>query len=170
MKNSVPHFFKEIKERARLQFYPFNDLYFSYLFFFVFLIGGVGIWITLFQELNNEEFNYTNFVLNIGTYYLVLLTTSYIDITTNEKIVNKKSLQIYSFILLFIIIGVFTLSFFLPPFFSILMATIGLMLALFIWHLANCDNEKFMDESYMAKIKSEAKTTHGNSWGDTNDQ
>jgi hypothetical protein len=128
----------------------------------------VGIWITLFQELNNKEFNHTNFILNIGTYYLVLLTTSYIDITTNEKIVNKKSLQIYSFILLFIIIGVFTLSFFLPPTFSILMAIVGLMLALFIWHLANCDNEKFMDESYMARIKAEARQTHGNNWGNQN--
>jgi hypothetical protein len=169
MDNSVPHFFKEIRDRAKLQVYPFNDLYFSYLFFFVFLIGGVGIWITLFQELDNKVFNHTNFILNIGTYYLVLLTTSYIDITTNEKIINKKSLQIYSFILLLVIIGVFSLSFYLPQKFSILMAIFGLFLALFIWHIANCDNEKFMDESYMARIKSEAKATHGNNWGNEGD-
>ena len=168
MENNIPHFFKEIRERAKLQVYPFNDLYFSYLFFFIFLIGGVGIWITLIQELNNEKFNYLNFVLNIGTYYLVLITTSYIDITTNDKIVNKKSLQIYSFILLFIIIGVFSLSFFLSQFYSILMAGIGLFIALFIWHIANCDNEKFMDESYMARIKTEAYKTHGATWENEN--
>jgi len=164
MENNIPHFFKEIKNRAKLQIKPFNDLYFTYLLFFVFLIGGVGIWITLIQELNNEEFNYSQFVLNIGTYYLVLLTTSYIDITTNEKIVNKKSLHIYSFILLLLIIGIFSLSFFLSQSYSIIIAFIGLLISLFVWHLANCDNEKFMDESYMAKIKSEAGKTHGSKW------
>ncbi|MFY7732397.1 MAG: hypothetical protein ACOVSR_02860 [Bacteroidia bacterium] len=169
MENSIPHFFKEIKNRAKLQFFPFNDLYFTYLFFFVLLIGGVGIWITLIQELNKKEFNHTSIILNIGTYYLALLTTSYIDITTNEKIVNKKSLQIYSFVYLFIIIGVFSLSFFLPQNYSIAMAILGLLLALFVWHVANCDNEKFMDESYMARVKSEAKATHGKKWDDTND-
>lgn len=164
MKESIPHFFKEIKDRSKLQFFPFNDLYFSYLLFFVLVIGGVGIWISLFQELKSETFNHFNFVLNIGTYYLVLITTSYIDITTNEKIVNKKSLQIYSFILLFIIIGVFSLSFILPPTFSIISAIIGMLIALFIWHLANCDNEKFNDESYNAKIKAEANQKHGQNW------
>lgn len=164
MENNIPHFFKEIKSRAKLQIKPFNDLYFTYLVFFVLVIGGVGIWITLIQELNNEKFNYSQFVLNIGTYYLVLLTTSYIDITTNEKIVNKKSLHIYSFILLILIIGIFALSFFLSQTYSIIIAFIGLIISLFIWHLANCDNEKFMDESYMAKIKYEASKTHGSNW------
>lgn len=164
MQEIVPHFFKEIKDRSRLQFRPFNDLYLAYLIFFVLIIGGIGIWISLIQELRNEEFNHLNFVLNIGTYYLVLITTSYIDIATNEKVVNKKSLQIYSFILLFIIVGVFVLSFVLPPAFSILSSVVGVLIALFIWHLANCDNEKFNDESYNAKIKSEAAKKHGKNW------
>jgi prepilin signal peptidase PulO-like enzyme (type II secretory pathway) len=164
MENNIPHFFKEIKSRAKLQIKPFNDLYFTYLIVFVLIIGGVGIWITLIQELNNEKFNYLQFVLNIGTYYLVLITTSYIDITTNEKIVNKKSLHIYSFILLLIIIGIFSISFFLSQSYSIIIAFFGLIISLFVWHLANCDNEKFMDESYMAKIKSEASNTHGSNW------
>lgn len=163
MENIVPHFFKEIRNRAILQVKPFNDLYFTYLIFFVLIIGGVGIWITLFQELKNEKFNYLAFVLNIGTYYLVLITTSYIDITTNDKILNKKSLHIYSFILLVVIIGIFSLSFFLSQLYSIIIAIIGLVISLFVWHLANCDNEKFMDESYMAKIKSGANT-HGLNW------
>jgi hypothetical protein len=165
MEKDVPHFFKEIRTRSKLQFSPFNDLYFVYLFFFVFIIGGAGIWISILQELNKEVFNHTNIVLNIGTYYLVLLTTSYIDITTNEKIVNKKSLQIYSFMLLLIVIGVFSLSFFLIAKYSVLVTIIGLVLALFIWHLANSDNEKFMDESYMSRIKTEAKSKHGSTWG-----
>lgn len=164
MENNVPHFFKEIKNRAKLQIKPFNDLYFTYLIVFVLLIGGVGIWITLFQELQNAEFNYLAFVLNIGTYYLVLITTSYIDITTNDKIVNKKSLHIYSFILLLVIIGIFYLSFCLSKNYSIAIAVIGLIISLFVWHLANCDNEKFMDESYMAKVNSEAYRTHGSQW------
>ena len=98
MEKTIPHFFKEIKERSKLQFVPFNDLYTVYLVFFVLLIGGAGIWISLIQELNNTHFNTKSLTLNIGTYYLALITTSYIDITTNEKIINKKSLQIYSFI------------------------------------------------------------------------
>ena|SRR5690606_5728691 len=162
----IPHFFKEIKDRSKLQLFPFNDLYFSYLIFFVLIIGGVGIWISLYQEFKSETFSHINIVLNIGTYYLVLITTSYIDITTNEKIINKKSLQIYSFILLFLIIAVFTLSFILPKTYSIISSIIGVVIALFIWHLANCDNDKFNDESYSSKIRSEAKNIHGNNWGD----
>lgn len=164
MQESVPHFFKEVKERSKLQFYPFNDLYFVYIVFFILIIGGVGIWISLIQELNSKNFNYSTFVLNMGTYYLALLTTSYIDIITNEKFVNKKSLHIYSFILLVGIMGVFTLSFFLSKGWSILLGIIGILIALYIWHLANCDNEKFNDESYSAKIKAETNKTHGNNW------
>lgn len=164
MEKSVPHFFKEIKERSKIQFVPFNDLYTVYLVFFVLLIGGAGIWISLFQELNNSQFNAKNLTLNIGTYYLALITTSYIDITTNEKIINKKSLQIYSFIFLFIIVAIFGLTFILPSSYSLLLSTIGILIALFIWHLANCDNEKFNDESYSAKMKAGAKETHGKSW------
>lgn len=164
MEKSVPHFFKEIKERSKLQFVPFNDLYTVYLVFFVLLIGGAGIWISLIQELNNTYFNTKSLTLNIGTYYLALITTSYIDITTNEKIINKKSLQIYSFIFLFIIVAIFGLTFILPSSYSLLLSTIGILIALFIWHLANCDNERFNDESYNAKMKAGAKETHGKSW------
>lgn len=164
MEKTIPHFFKEIKERSKLQFVPFNDLYTVYLVFFVLLIGGAGIWISLIQELNNTHFNTKSLTLNIGTYYLALITTSYIDITTNEKIINKKSLQIYSFIFLFIIVAIFGLTFILPSSYSLLLSTIGILIALFIWHLANCDNEKFNDESYSAKMKAGAKETHGKSW------
>lgn len=164
MDKTVPHFFKEIKERSKLQFVPFNDLYIVYLFFFILLIGGAGIWISLIQEYNNESFNLKTLTLNIGTYYLALITTSYIDITTNEKIINRKSLHIYSFILLFIISIIFYLTFVLIPFFSVALSVIGIILALYIWHLANCDNEKFNDESYNAKMKKQAKNTHGKTW------
>lgn len=164
MEKTIPHFFKEIKERSKLQFVPFNDLYTVYLVFFILLIGGAGIWISLIQELNNTHFNTKSLTLNIGTYYLALITTSYIDITTNEKIINKKSLQIYSFIFLFIIVAIFGLTFILPSSYSLLLSTIGILIALFIWHLANCDNEKFNDESYSAKMKAGAKETHGKSW------
>ncbi len=164
MEKTIPHFFKEIKERSKLQFVPFNDLYTVYLVFFVLLIGGAGIWISLIQELNNTHFNTKSLTLNIGTYYLALITTSYIDITTNDKIINKKSLQIYSFIFLFIIVAIFGLTFILPSSYSLLLSTIGILIALFIWHLANCDNEKFNDESYSAKMKAGAKETHGKSW------
>jgi|GEM_PF-2140761 len=165
MENSTtPHFFKEVRERSKMQFSPFNDLYLTYIFFFILFIGGAGIWISLVKELMSESFNARNFTLNIGTYYLALISTSYIDITTNEKIVNKKSLQVYSFILLFIIIGIFSLTFLLSSGFSILLSTIGILIALFIWHIANCDNEKFNDVSYNAKIRSEVKEIHGNNW------
>jgi uncharacterized membrane protein len=160
----VPHFFKEIKERMKLQFYPFNDLYLSYLIFFVLLIGGIGIWVSIAQELRKEVADYSNVALNIGTYYLALITTSYIDITTNDKIVNKKSLQVYSFIFLFVIAAIFVTSFFLVVKYSLLLSAIGIILGLFIWHLANCDNDKFNDESYNAKIRAGAKNTHGKEW------
>lgn len=164
MENNVPHFFKEIRDRSKMQFIPFNDLYLVYLFFFILLIGGAGIWISLAQEIRSDNFNASNLTLNIGTYYLTLITTSYIDITTNEKIVNKKSLQVYSFILLFIIVIIFGCTFFLRSGYAIFLSTIGIIIALFIWHLANCDNDKFNDESYSARMKAGSRQTHGNTW------
>lgn len=162
----VPHFFKEIKERMKLQFYPFNDLYLVYLIFFVLVIGGVGIWVSIVQEFNKENIDYNNIILNIGTYYLALITTSYIDIITNDKIVNKKSLQVYSFIFLIIIAVIFTSSFFLLVKLSLFLSSIGILLGLFVWHLANCDNDKFNDESYNTKMKNQANQTHGKNWKD----
>lgn len=165
---TVPHFFKEIKDRTKLQFVPFNDLYFVYLLVFVLLIGGIGIWISIYQEANNKVFNYDNVILNIGTYYLALITTSYIDITTNEKIQNKKSLVVYSLILLMLIGGIFSISLFVIPVISIILSILGVVISLFIWHLANCENEKFNDESYNQRIRKEARNTHGNSWNNRN--
>src|SRR5690606_14243761 len=132
----IPHFFKEIKDRSKLQLFPFNDLYFSYLIFFVLIIGGVGIWISLYQEFKSETFSHINIVLNIGTYYLVLITTSYIDITTNEKIINKKSLNFFSFILFFLFFVFFNLSFFFPKKYSKISSIFVFFFAFFIGLLA----------------------------------
>lgn len=164
MEKTVPHFFKEIKEKTKLQFIPFNDLYFSYLIFFVFIIGGAGIWICIIQEINNPSFSVKNLTINISTYCLALITTSYIDLITNEKIINRKSLHIYCFIFLFIIIAILTSTFLLPSFYPLIPSVIVIILALFVWHLANCENDKFNDESYNAKIKAEAKEKHGEKW------
>lgn len=164
MEKSVPHFFKEIKERSKLQFVPFNDLYFVYMFFFILIIGGIGIWTSIFQEINNEKFEMKNISLSIGTYFLALISTSYIDLTTNEKIQNKKSLQVYSFVLFVVLLCFFITSLFLTSYYSLFFSIVGVLITLFIWHLANCDNEKFYDESYSSKMKTETKETHGKSW------
>ena len=164
MEENVPHFFKEIRERSKLQFVPFNDLYLAHLVFFVLFIGGAGIWISAYQEYSSETTNIKNLTINIGTYYLALITTSYIDIISNEKIVNKKSLNAYSFILLITIALIFALTFVVTSSIAILLSILGVIIALFIWHLANCDNEKYNDASYSAKMKKEAQMTHGKSW------
>lgn len=164
MEENIPHFFKEIRERSKLQFVPFNDLYLVHLLVFVLLIGGAGIWISAYQEYSSKTTNIKNLTINIGTYYLALITTSYIDIISNEKIVNKKSLNAYSFILLIIIASVFALTFVVRPSIAIVLSILGVIIALFIWHLANCDNDKYNDASYSAKMKKEAQMTHGKGW------
>ena len=79
------HFYKEIRERIYLQFKPFNHLYFVYVLFFLIIIGGLGIWTSWYQEYNSPKFNYINVSLNICTYYIALLSTSYIDVCMSSN-------------------------------------------------------------------------------------
>jgi hypothetical protein len=159
------HFYKEIKERICLQFKPFNHLYFVYVLFFLIIIGGLGIWTSWYQEYNSHKFNYINVSLNICTYYIALLSTSYIDVNTNHTIENRLSLKIYSFIVLGLLIFLFWLSFRFNSPLSVLFSTIGMIISLLIWHIANSDNEKFSDETYNKRMREESKLKHGKKWG-----
>jgi uncharacterized membrane protein len=158
------HFYSEIKDRIILQFKPFNHLYFVYMLFFLIILGGLGIWISVYQEINNGQFSYLNVSLNICTYYIALLSTSYIDVNTNHSIENRLSLKIYSFIILGFLIFLFWLSFRYNSYISLIISSLGMVISLFIWHIANSDNEKFSDETYNKKLRDEAKNKHGKNW------
>ena len=162
--NESKHFFSEIVERLKLQVKPFNDLYFTYLLVFVIGIGGIGIWVSIFQELQKDVINEYNITFNIGTYFIALVSTSYIDLTTNDKITNKKSLQIYSFVMLIVLLFLFYLSNNCKPFWSIIFSIIGTFITLLVWHIANSENQKFNEENYNQKIRKEAAKTHGHNW------
>ena len=156
------NFFSEIKRRITLQFKPFNHLYFLVLFFFITAIGGFGIWYTLFDTSKDDYHAVLSF--SIFQFCSAIITTSLIDIYTNDKIIYKKSFNIYSLAGIIILSGFFYFACTNNNIYFTIGSFLCLIFTLTIWHLANCDNEKFSEESYNAEIKAEAHNKHGNDW------
>jgi hypothetical protein len=162
--NSEINIFGEIKQRFLM---PFNDpkpAYFGYLIVIIIGIGGLGIWYSIYQFFNIDGYTIQSVSLNVSTFFMALIASSFIDLSIHPKIRNKVSLIIYSILILGLGMILFFISTTSKNDFVIYTAIIGYLLSLFVWHISNADNEKLDDEAFNTIIRKEALETHGNNW------
>lgn len=162
------NFINELKERFSIPFKPFNYAYFGYLFGILIGFGGLGIWVSIYQDINSSNSIWSTVPTSISTYFIALLASSFIDLNVLPNAINRVSMLIYSVIFLGLGFLLFWLSINISSNFSFIPAILGFVFAILTWHLANCDSDKFNDESFNAKIRAEAKQTHGSNWGEEN--
>lgn len=153
-------FFKELWERFK---YPWNITSFVLYFLFVIIVfGGVGIWLSIFQEGHTQ----LDFVAdNMMTYSIALSIPACITIILQyfPKAENQVSLIICIISLLLIEVVVIVLFVVLNTNCKFYIAILGLLLSWIFWTIANSDNKYLDDKSYRQTIKDDLKK-HGKDW------
>lgn len=162
------NFFNEIKGRYSIPFRPINYAYFGYLIGILIGFGGLGIWVSIYQEFTSVDRFWSTVPTAMSTYFIALLASSFIDLNVLPNTINRVSMLIYSVIFLGLGFLLFWLSNVMATKYAFIPAILGVLFALLTWHIANCDSDKFSDESYNATIRSGAKGTHGQNWGKSN--
>lgn len=151
----------ELKERFVLPWK--SSAFVSYFIWIVFLFGGIGIAMTIWQELSNDSFNHNNLSKSIGTTFLGLIAASLVDLNLNYNIKNVPSFTINSYGIAGLCVVLFVISFNSDGWGGIVVSLIGYFCALAIWILANSDNDKLNDENYFYN-RMRGKDTHGSNW------
>lgn len=145
--NAIKEFFKSRKVTLKN-----GVLFYLYLFFVIIIIGGAGIWASLFIEISNDRFLHQNIYLSIMTFSLPLVTTFAIDIIKMEVDKQIKTIfQIILFASVIISVVVFTVLAFSKNNWAYLPAIIFAILALFFWWIVSCENKNLYDEDYYTK-------------------
>lgn len=157
------NFFDEISNRLIMQFKPFNHLYLIVLVFFVLIVGGFGTWYTVWVDSDKTDY-FVRVSFSMFQFCSAILATSMIDLYTNEKLVHKISFFIYGLALILSLIGLFYLFCTNNHLTSLIGSSICLIVTMVVWHLANCDNEKFNESTFNGRIRGEAREIHGNDW------
>lgn len=151
MENNLINALKEFIKSRKVTFKN-GILFYLYLLFVIFIIGGAGIWASLIIELSNDSFQHQNIYLSIMTFSLPLVTTFAIDIIKMDVDKQIKTIfQIILFASVIICIVVFTVLAFSKNNWAYLPAIIFALLALFFWWIVSCENKNLYDEDYYTK-------------------
>lgn len=148
-------FINELIDRFKL---PWKHFAFkSYFFWIVIAFGGIGIGLTTYEELMNVKPNVTLISKTIATTFVAIIASSLVDLNLSYNFKNVPSLIINSVGFIAVSILLLILSFNINSNWSLLPAILGYFIALFIWILANADNDKLSDDSYLQNITKKVK-------------
>lgn len=132
---------------------PWENIAFkSYFFWIVIGFGGIGIWLTIYEELNKSNADFTIISKCIATTFVAIIAGSLVDLNLSFNIKNIPSLIINSLAFIAVSILLLVLSFCVKGGLSLIPAILGYSLALLIWVLANSDNDKMSDDGYFQQI------------------
>jgi hypothetical protein len=148
-------FINELIDRFKL---PWKHFAFkSYFIWIVIMFGGIGIGLTIYEELRNSVTHVNIISKTIATTFVAIIASSLVDLNLSYNIKNVPSLIINSIGFIAVSILLLILSFNLNGNWSLLPAISGYFLALIIWILANADNDKLSDDSYLQNITKKVK-------------
>jgi hypothetical protein len=123
---------------------------FAYLLIFVVGIGGLGVWIPLYQmHLPKPTITLTNVVASIATLVISLGVTAYADfqLQTSERPAGKTK-KIFFLALMLLSAGAGVCALILPDAdLSLKIVCFGSGLAILKWVLVNASNPAFADDS-----------------------
>ena len=152
-------FISELKDRLRT---PWNWSFFGYLFIVLFF-GGIGIAFEAYEAYYSVNDDGYKIAQSISIFFIAVLATSFVDLNLSPKIYNKISFLIYSFIFYGFGVLLLFLSYQKKTDISFIPATMGLILTIFVWVLANADDKKFDEENFSERIK-KPSSEHGSNW------
>lgn len=148
-------FNNEVINRFKL---PWKNSAFKYYFFWIVCaFGGLGFLLSLFSEFNSETPVYYNISRSISSTFIALIAASLVDLQLSFNIKNIPSLIINSIACIAVSLLLLYFSFSIKNNWSLIPALLGYGLGLFVWILANADNENLSDEIFYKKMLSKAQ-------------
>ncbi len=155
------NFTQEIFERFKM---PWKYSAFrSYFLFIVIFYGGCGVFLSIYDCYINTWTDSYKIAQNMATYFMAIIAASLVDLNLSSAIKNMASLIINSIALLGFTFVLFLTTYLIKSHYAFLPASIGTVISLIIWILANADNEKLSDESYYNKMRGKEEG-HGTTW------
>ncbi|KFF11185.1 hypothetical protein [Flavobacterium hydatis] len=149
------NFIEEQFERFKA---PWKNSAFNYYFYWIIIgFGGIGIWLTIYEESNKSNLDVTVISKCIATTAIAIISASLVDLNLSFNLKNVPSLIINSIAFFGISIFLLILSFNVTGSYSLIAAVPGYLIALLIWVLANSDNGKLSDESYFNQMTDKVK-------------
>ena len=140
----------------------------KYFIFAIILIGSIGIWLPFILAIPLEkEAPISAIPINLTTFYISIYFAGCVDyvlrIIDDFETPNPKSkmLNIIGLILLAFALTLITICLYVENklFYSTILASIGVVIALILWWINNSDNPTFNE-----RIREEGKMVHGKNW------
>ena len=123
-------------------------------------VGAIGIHTAVFHKnLPTDRDDYI--IANIATYFLAIIATGSIELIFYQKTRIKRAITL---IAIGAIIASTFLFFWATLYPSYIVASIGLLLSLTIWWIANAENTNIIEATFSAEIRDEANDKHGKDW------
>jgi hypothetical protein len=153
------NFFKEIGLKLKT---PWKYIAFKIYFFgMVILVGGIDIIYSVSEQCSSNWSAPQEVAKNMAAFALAIIASSLVDVNLSSKFSNKSSFSTSSIIVALFAFFLFQQSYIIKSFWSLLPASIGMLLGLTIWVLANHDNVRLRDETFYQEMRGEG---HGTNW------
>ena len=117
--------------------------------------GGLGIWFSIYSHDPLRGIN-TNF----STYFIAILSTSVVAIINSRSIINRKTFNVFSVLML--MIG-FILFFIASDKGCLGYGLSGYLLSLIFWVIASSDDPSFKEHDLKAEVD-KGQQKHGKNW------
>ncbi len=155
------NFFQEVWERFKM---PWKYSAFrSYFIWIVLIFGGFGIFLTILKVSKSPDIKGFVVAQDMSTYFIAIIAASLVDLNLSFSIKNIASLIINSLAFFGVSLLLLYLAYNLESNWAFVPASLGVVLSLVIWVLANADNEKLSDSNYYDMMRGK-DVGHGSNW------
>lgn len=148
MENSLSNALKEFIKSRKVTFRN-GILFYLYFFVVIIIVGGAGIWVSLFIEKGNASLQHQNIYLSIMTCSLPFIATFTIDIIKLDVDAQIKTiLQIILFASVILCVAFFVFFASKINNWAYLPAIIFAFFALIFWWIISCKNKNLYNEDF----------------------
>ena len=157
------NFFTEVWRRFKE---PWRYLAFNlYFILFVIVISAVDVhWAFVEQQYFKGWSEPSEVAKNMAAYGLTMIMASLLEFALKPEIKNRTSSMIVSFFIAILALALFVLSYLINTSYSLLPASINVVLGLFVWIVANSDNTNYRDGDSLAESVKEETSNLQSDW------
>ena len=155
------NFFQEMWFKLTIpwKFIAFN----SYFIWIILLFGGFGIFTTIYMECTSSCAQYYKIAQSMATFFIAIIAASLVDINLSYTVKNVPSLMINTIALVGVAFTLALITFKIQDNRAFLPASIGYLISLLVWVLANAENEKLRDKTFQKAMRGK-DVGHGAKW------
>lgn len=122
--------------------------FWMYFFLINFVFCALGVYVSAFVDLSDKShhFNFRGLNTNLGTFYISILASGCFDLILSKAKLMRNTTSMFAITVL--IFGIFALigSAIIRLRFALPLTSFFCILSLFIWWIANAENEKLMSD------------------------